>query len=71
MVNPPGTIDSDYRGELFVPLINHGAEAYLLSRGERIAQLVLAPVHQIEWTLSDTLESTERGEGGFGSTGTQ
>ena len=71
MVNPPGTIDSDYRGELFVPLINHGAEAYLLSRGERIAQLVLAPVHQIEWALTDTLESTERGEGGFGSTGTQ
>jgi len=71
MVNPPGTIDSDYRGELFVPMINHGSEAYVLERGERIAQLVLAPVHQIEWQVTDTLETTERGEGGFGSTGSR
>ena len=71
MVNPPGTIDSDYRGELFVPLINHGSETYVLERGERIAQLVLAPVHQIAWQVTDTLEHTERGEGGFGSTGSQ
>ena len=71
MVNPPGTIDSDYRGELFVPLINLGTEPYTLKRGERIAQLVLAPVHQIAWRESETLESTERGDGGFGSTGSR
>ena len=67
--NTPGTIDSDYRGELKVLMINHGAEPFPIKRGERVAQLVLAPVTQAAWAEVDELDSTERGEGGFGSTG--
>lgn len=67
--NAPGTIDSDYRGELKVILINHGENAFAIERGDRIAQLVLAPVTQAAWDEVDTLDDTARGEGGFGSTG--
>ena len=68
-LNTPGTIDSDYRGELKVILINHGAEAFTIARGERIGQMVLAPVTRIAWQAVETLPETARGEGGFGSTG--
>ncbi|MEP3050595.1 MAG: dUTP diphosphatase [Erythrobacter sp.] len=67
--NTPGTIDSDYRGELKVILINHGAEDFSIARGDRIAQLVVAPVTQAAWIEVDELDATDRGEGGFGSTG--
>ena len=67
--NTPGTIDSDYRGELKVIMINHGAEAFAIARGDRIAQLVLAPVTQAAWQEVQELDDTVRGEGGFGSTG--
>ena len=67
--NAPGTIDSDYRGELKVILINHGTEPFAVRRGDRIAQLVLAPVVQASWLPVDELDETARGEGGFGSTG--
>jgi dUTP pyrophosphatase len=67
--NTPGTIDSDYRGELKVILINHGAEAFPIHRGDRVAQLVLAPVTPAEWREVAELKDTERGSGGFGSTG--
>src|SRR5688500_9654016 len=67
--NPPGTIDSDYRGELKVIMINHGAEPFPIARGDRIAQLVLAPVTQAAWEEVAELDDTARGAGGFGSTG--
>lgn len=67
--NTPGTIDSDYRGEVKVILINHGDSAFEVKRGDRIAQLVLAPVTQANWLPVDDLDETARGEGGFGSTG--
>ena len=67
--NTPGTIDSDYRGELKVLLINHGTEPFAIARGDRVAQLVLAPVVQAAWAEVDELDATARGEGGFGSTG--
>jgi dUTP pyrophosphatase len=67
--NTPGTIDSDYRGELKVILINHGSEPFAIHRGERIAQLVLAPVTLTEWDEVAELGETGRGTGGFGSTG--
>jgi dUTP pyrophosphatase len=67
--NTPGTIDSDYRGELKVILINHGADAFDIRRGDRIAQLVLAPVTRASWLEVEDLDETARGEGGFGSTG--
>ena len=67
--NTPGTIDSDYRGELKVILINHGSESFAVRRGDRIAQLVLAPVVQARWNEVDELDQTARGAGGFGSTG--
>jgi dUTP pyrophosphatase len=67
--NTPGTIDSDYRGELKVILINHGAEEFAVRRGDRVAQLVLAPVTRASWLKVDELDDTARGEGGFGSTG--
>ncbi len=67
--NTPGTIDSDYRGELKVILINHGAKPFAIHRGDRIAQLVLAPVVQACWQVVDALDDTARGAGGFGSTG--
>ena len=67
--NTPGTIDSDYRGELKVILINLGAEAFAIQRGDRVAQLVLAPVVQAAWDEVEELDATTRGAGGFGSTG--
>jgi len=67
--NTPGTIDSDYRGELKVILINHGAEAFAIARGDRVAQLVLAPVVRVSWEEAAELDETGRGSGGFGSTG--
>ncbi len=67
--NTPGTVDSDYRGELKVILINHGTEPFAIARGDRIAQLVLAPVTQAAWDEVSDLDETERGAGGFGSTG--
>ncbi|MGB8929989.1 MAG: dUTP diphosphatase [Anaeromyxobacteraceae bacterium] len=69
MVNAPGTIDSDYRGEVGVILVNHGREPVSFARGERIAQLVIAPVARAELVLVDDLAESERGGGGFGSTG--
>ncbi|MEQ8369376.1 MAG: dUTP diphosphatase [Alphaproteobacteria bacterium] len=69
IVNAPGTIDSDYRGEVQVLLVNLGAEAFSVIRGMRIAQLVVAPVCQVAWRDSATLDDTDRGVGGFGSTG--
>lgn len=67
--NSPGTVDSDYRGEVKVILINHGAEGFDIRRGDRVAQLVLAPVTRASWVAVDELDETARGEGGFGSTG--
>ncbi len=67
--NTPGTIDSDYRGELKVIMINHGSEPFPIARGDRVAQLVLAPVTQGAWVEVEELDATERGAGGFGSTG--
>ena len=64
-LNSPGTIDSDYRGELKVILINHGAEAFTLTRGERIGQMLLAPGTRRAWQAVDSLDDTERGSGGF------
>jgi len=69
MVNAPGTIDQDYRGEVGVILVNHGREPFEVKRGERIAQLVVAPVTRVEVVLVDELSDTSRGHGGFGSTG--
>ena len=69
VLNSPGTIDADYRGEIGVILINHGAEPFAIRRGERIAQLVLAPVVQAAWVEVAELDDTARGDGGFGSTG--
>jgi dUTP pyrophosphatase len=68
-LNTPGTIDADYRGEVKVLLINLGQEAFVIKRGERIAQTVIAPVTQGEWEIVETLSETARGAGGFGSTG--
>ena len=69
MVNAPGTIDCDYRGEIKVILINLGSETVTFLKGERVAQLVFCPVAKAELELVETLEETNRGEGGFGSTG--
>ena len=68
-VNTPGTIDSDYRGEVHVVLINLGQEPFTLRRGERIAQMVIAAYQRIGWDEVETLDDTGRGAGGFGSTG--
>ncbi|GGE49824.1 deoxyuridine 5'-triphosphate nucleotidohydrolase [Marinicauda pacifica] len=68
-VNTPGTVDADYRGELRVNLINHGRERFIVRRGERIAQMIIAPVTQARLEAVETLDETSRGEGGFGSTG--
>ncbi|MBO9556957.1 MAG: dUTP diphosphatase [Caulobacter sp.] len=68
-LNTPGTIDSDYRGEVKVILINLGEEDFTIRRGDRIAQLVIAPVIQASWGLTTSLDETARGAGGFGSTG--
>lgn len=68
-VNAPGTIDADYRGELKVILINHGQEPFTINRGDRIGQMVIAPVWQATFVEVEALDETERGAGGFGSTG--
>lgn len=68
-LNAPGTIDADYRGEVGVILINHGQEVFTVRRGDRIAQLVVAPVSRARWAEQANLEDTQRGSGGFGSTG--
>jgi dUTP pyrophosphatase len=70
VLNAPGTIDADYRGEVKVILINHGAEPFRVLRGDRIAQLVIAPVTRAHFEQVNALPQTERGTGGFGSTGT-
>lgn len=67
--NAPGTIDSDYRGEVLVPLINHGAEVFVIEPGMRIAQMVIAPVSRVGIEDVEELDATDRGAGGFGSTG--
>ena len=69
VLNAPGTIDADYRGEVCVILVNLGTEPFVIERGERIAQLVLARHEVIEWEESEELAASERGAGGFGSTG--
>ncbi len=69
VINAPGTIDADYRGEIGVILINHGGEPVTISRGMRIAHLVIAAVSRLEWKEVETLPETVRGENGFGSTG--
>lgn len=69
VLNAPGTIDADYRGEVCVILVNLSTEDFVVEKGERIAQLVLARHEVIEWEQVDALASSERGEGGFGSTG--
>jgi len=69
VLNAPGTIDCDYRGEIKVPLINHGAEDFVIARGDRIAQMIIAPVQQAQLFEVSTLDETARGAGGFGSSG--
>ncbi len=69
VLNAPGTVDADYRGELGVILVNHGQAPFAIARGDRIAQLVVAPVIQAAWEERDDLDQTARGGGGFGSTG--
>lgn len=69
VLNTPGTIDADYRGEVCVILMNHGKEPFTITKGMRIAQMVIAPVTHISTKTVDSLSETERGEGGFGSTG--
>lgn len=70
VLNSPGTIDADYRGEIKVILINHGNAPFVIERGMRIAQMVIAQYTQVNWQEVDTLDETARGAGGFGSTGT-
>ncbi|MBF0438848.1 MAG: dUTP diphosphatase [Magnetococcales bacterium] len=69
VLNAPGTIDADYRGEVGILLINHGDQPFTIRRGERIAQMILAQVTHAQWHLVDTLETSVRGAGGFGHTG--
>jgi dUTP pyrophosphatase len=69
LVNTPGTIDSDYRGEVKVPVVNHGAEPFTVTRGMRIAQMIVMPVPRVTLVEVSELPETERGEGGFGHTG--
>lgn len=69
VLNAPGTIDADYRGEICVLLVNWGAEAFTIARGMRIAQMAITAFTHVQWETTDTLSTTERGTGGFGSTG--
>lgn len=69
VLNSPGTVDADYRGEVKILLVNHGREPFSLRRGERVAQMVVAPVSAVELVEVDELDATERGAGGHGSTG--
>ncbi len=71
VLNAPGTIDSDYRGEIKVPVINLGTEEFVIRRGDRIAQMVIAPVQQAMLQEVESLDATQRGAGGFGSSGTR
>ena len=71
VLNSPGTIDADYRGEIKVILINHGQEAFTIERGMRIAQMVIERYEHVEWEVVESLEETDRAAGGFGSTGTE
>ena len=71
LLNTPGTIDADYRGEIGVIMVNLSTEPFMVEDGERIAQLVIARYEQAEWQETDVLDETERGEGGFGHTGKQ
>ena len=71
VLNTPGTIDADYRGEIKVILVNLSNETFTINPGERIAQMVVARYEKVEWEEVDTLDATERGAGGFGSTGTK
>jgi dUTP pyrophosphatase len=70
VLNSPGTIDADYRGEVGVILINHGRDNFTVERGMRVAQMVIAPYTQVKWQEAANLGETARGKGGFGSTGT-
>lgn len=67
--NSPGTIDSDYRGEIRIIVANFGQEPFTINRGDRIAQMIVSPVTKVTWEVCDTLDQTARGEGGFGHTG--
>ena len=69
IINSPGTIDADYRGELKIALINHSNIDFVIKNGDRIAQMVISKYEQISFTLTDSLDETERGEGGYGHTG--
>ena len=69
VLNSPGTIDADYRGEVKILIINHGAEPFTVKRGDRIAQMVIHRIYRASWNITDSLEMTERGNGGFGHTG--
>jgi dUTP pyrophosphatase len=71
VLNSPGTIDADYRGEVGVILINHGDQPFTVERGMRVAQMVVAPYTRVAWNLTESLDRSTRGEGGFGSTGTE
>lgn len=69
VLNSPGTIDADYRGEMKVLLINHGHEPFVIQRGERVAQMIIAPAPQVNFVRVESLDDTQRGSGGYGSTG--
>ena len=69
VLNSPGTIDADYRGEVKILIINHGATPFVVKRGDRIAQMVVHKVYRASWDITDSLETTQRGDGGFGHTG--
>jgi dUTP pyrophosphatase len=69
LINSPGTIDADYRGEVKIPLINHGSEPFVIRRGARIAQMIIQKIHRAEFQVVDHLDTTARNDGGFGSTG--
>ena len=69
LLNSPGTIDADYRGEVGIIIINHGTESFIIRRGDRIAQMVINRVSRVSWNVCDDLSSTQRGSGGFGHTG--
>lgn len=69
MINAPGTVDTDYRGEIRILVVNLGAAPFVINRGDRIAQAVVSRYEQVEWEQVDLLESSQRGDGGFGSTG--
>ena len=71
VLNSPGTIDADYRGEVGIILINHSDKAFVIEDGERVGQMVVAQYSRVEWNETDSLDETERGAGGFGSTGTK